>query len=108
MGFLCSNHLYQRISYKTLSPRSAVRSCLLVIRYKCPSEFFLGSMTDIDDNASIFSMASIRVRKELSLGRILIMLNVFPFASGLCFAYITHDAARYSLMGLFSLLTLDF
>ena len=104
LGFLCSNR-YRWISYYYFV-RSFVHSCLLVIRYKCPSEFFLGSMSDIDDNASIFSMASIRVRKELSLGRILIMLNVFPFASGLCFAYITHDAARYSLMGLFSLLTL--
>lgn len=79
-------------------------SCLLTIRYKCPSESFLGSASDIDENASIFSVAT--VRRELSLGRILLLLNLFSFASGLCFAFVPGDAARYSLTGLFALLTL--
>lgn len=78
--------------------------CLLTIRYKCPSESFLGSVRDIDDNASIFSVRTIR--QELSLGRILLLLNVLPFASGLCFAFVPNDALRYSLTALFALLTL--
>jgi len=82
----------------------ALGSCLITIRYKCPSESFLGSVRDIDENASIFSIAT--VRKELSLGRILILLNLFPFISGLCFKFIPIDALKYSLTGVFALLTL--
>jgi len=77
---------------------------MLTVRYKCPSESFLGSMTDVDDDATIFSVAA--VRRGLSLGRILILLNLFPFASGLCFAFIPANALRYSLTGAFALLTL--
>ena len=67
----------------------------------------MGSLAEIDD-ASVFSIASVslRVRKELSLGRILILLNMFSFASGLCFAFIPNDAVKWSLTGLFALLTL--
>jgi len=78
--------------------------CLLTIRYKCPSESFLGSMRDIDENASIFSVRT--VRKELSLGRILVLLNLFPFISGLCFAFVPDEALRFSLTIVFALLTL--
>jgi len=78
--------------------------CLLILRYKCPSESFLGSARDVDDNASIFSVRT--VRRELSLGRILVLLNVFPFVSGLCYAFVPGDAWKYSLTGVFALLTL--
>lgn len=76
--------------------------CLLTIRYKCPSESFLGNIGEIDDNASVFSIAT--VREQLSLGRILILLNVFSFASGLSYAYIPITALQYSLMALFAAL----
>ena len=79
-------------------------SCLLILRYKCPSESFLGSARDINENASIFSVRT--VRRELSLGRILILLNVFPFLSGLCYEFVPVDVWRYALTGVFALLTL--
>ena len=62
----------------------------------------------LDENASIITVATVSIRKELSLSRILMLLNVFPFASGLCFAFIPiHLAAlRWTLTALFALLTL--
>jgi hypothetical protein len=80
-------------------------SCMLTVRYKCPSESFLGSARDADDDATMFSIVA--VRRGLSLGRILILLNLFPFISGLCFAFVPPDGAlRYSLTGAFAFLTL--
>lgn len=76
---------------------------MLIVRYKCPSESFLGSVRDVSDDATIFSVEA--VRRELSLGRILILLNLFPLASGLCFAFIPINALRYSLTGTFAFLT---
>lgn len=77
---------------------------LLMIRYHCPSESFLGNLTEVDDSASIFSIAS--VRDQLTLGRLLILLNVFPFLSGVCFAFVPLAVVKYSLSALFALLTL--
>jgi len=78
---------------------------MLTVRYKCPSESFLGSARDADDDATMFSIVA--VRRGLSLGRILILLNLFPFISGLCFAFVPPDGAlRYSLTGAFAFLTL--
>lgn len=77
---------------------------MLTVRYKCPSESFLGSVRDVDDDATIFSVAT--VRRELSLGRILILLNLFPFLSGLCFTFIPTNVLRYSLTGTFAFLAL--
>jgi len=103
-AFVPFTYLDDLISAGALLLFSLTQCCLLTIRYKCPSETFLGSVRDIDENASIFSVAT--VRRELSLGRILTLLNVFPFASGLCFTFIPVDAVRYSLTALFALLTL--
>mmetsp|Transcript_39614 Transcript_39614/g.69576 ORF Transcript_39614/g.69576 Transcript_39614/m.69576 type:complete len:705 (+) Transcript_39614:110-2224(+) len=103
-AFVPFTYMDSLISAGALLLFSLTDCCLLTIRYKCPSESFLGSARDIDENASIFSVRT--VRRELSLGRILILLNVFPFISGLCFAFIPIDALRYSLTGLFALLTL--
>ena len=77
---------------------------MLTVRYKCPSESFLGSARDADDDSTMFSIVA--VRRGLSLGRILILLNLFPFISGLCFAFVSPNALRYSLTGTFALLTL--
>ncbi|KAL7544908.1 hypothetical protein ACHAWF_008274 [Thalassiosira exigua] len=98
------HYLDDLVSAGALLLFSMTDCCLLVIRYKCPSESFLGSVRDIDENASIISIAT--VRKELSLGRILFLLNLFPFASGLCFAFIPVAAVKWTLTALFSLLTL--
>jgi len=76
----------------------------LTLRYKCPSESFLGSARDLNENASVFSIRT--VRRELSLGRILLLLNVFPFISGLCYAFVPNEAWKYALTGIFALLTL--
>eukprot|EP00804_Cyclotella_cryptica_P017321 CCRYP_018998-RA/>CCRYP_018998-RA protein AED:0.07 eAED:0.07 QI:727/1/1/1/0/0/5/1114/670 len=81
---------------------SVTDCCLLTLRYKCPSESFLGTVEEIDDR-SIFSVDV--VRRELSLGRLLILLNVFSFASGMCFVYITREALKYTFASFFSLLT---
>mmetsp|Transcript_21457 Transcript_21457/g.46621 ORF Transcript_21457/g.46621 Transcript_21457/m.46621 type:complete len:705 (+) Transcript_21457:166-2280(+) len=106
--FVPFQYLDALISSGALLLFSLTDCCLLTIRYKCPSETFLGSPSNIDENASIMSFATVSatVRKELSLGRILILLNMFPFASGLCFAYIPTGALRYSLTGVFAFLTL--
>jgi hypothetical protein len=77
---------------------------MLTVRYKCPSESFLGSAMDADDDDTMFSVVA--VRRGLSLGRVLILLNLFPFVSGLCFAFVPPDALRYSLTGTFAFLTL--
>ncbi|KAL7530361.1 hypothetical protein ACHAXR_003447 [Thalassiosira sp. AJA248-18] len=102
--FVPFTYLDALISAGALFLFSLTDCCLLTIRYKCPSESFLGNVRDIDDNASIFSVAT--VRRELSLGRILVLLNLFPFLSGLCFAFIPNDAVKYSLAGVFALLTI--
>jgi APA family basic amino acid/polyamine antiporter len=97
------HYLDDLISAGALFLFSITNCCLLTLRYKCPSETFLGTVEDIDDR-SVFSIAA--VRRELSLGRILIMMNVFSFASGLCFVYIPLTSLlRYVLSALFALLT---
>ncbi len=78
--------------------------CLLTLRYKTRSESFLRNTSDVDDTASIFSIVA--VKEQLSLGRILILLNVFSLSSGLCFAYIPILEAKYSLAIIFAILTL--
>jgi len=103
-AFVPFTYMDDLISAGALLLFSMTNCCLLTIRYKCPSESFLGSIRDIDESASIFSIAT--VRRELSLGRLLFVLNVFPFISGLCFTFIPIDAVRYSLTGVFAVLTL--
>ena len=95
-------YLDDLISAGALFLFSVTDCCLITLRYKCPSESFLGTVEEIDDR-SIFSIAA--VRREMSLGRILIMLNVFSFASGICFVYITLAPLKYALSALFALLT---
>ncbi|KAL9182585.1 LOW QUALITY PROTEIN: hypothetical protein ACHAXT_013237 [Thalassiosira profunda] len=84
--FVPFRYMEDLISAGALLLFSLTDCCLLTIRYKCPSETFLGSMSSLDENASIFS--GVTVRRELSLGRILLLLNLFPLISGLCFAFI--------------------
>lgn len=106
--FVPFQYLDSLVSAGALLLFSLTDCCLLMIRYKCPSESFLGSLTVLDENASIITVATVSIRRELSLSRILILLNVFPFISGLCFAFIPiHLAAlRWTLTVLFALLTL--
>ena len=96
-------YLDDLISAGALFLFSVTDCCLLTLRYKCPSESFLGTVEELDDR-SVFSIVA--VRRELSLGRLLILLNVFPFASGLCFVYIPMEALKYTLGTVFALLTL--
>ena len=51
----------------------------MTILYKYSLELFLGSMRDINKNASIFSVRT--AKKDLSLGCMLLLLNLFPFIS---------------------------
>lgn len=102
--FVPFQYIESLISAGALFLFSLTDVCLLMIRYKCPSESFLGNRKESDDNASIFSIGT--VREQLSLGRLLILLNVFPFVSGCCFAFIPIAAVKYSLAVLFALLTL--
>jgi APA family basic amino acid/polyamine antiporter len=95
-------YLDELISSGALFLFSVTDCCLLTLRYKCPSESFLGTREAIDDR-SVFSIAA--VQRELSLGRILILLNVFSFASGLSFVYIKFIPLRWALTVLFALLT---
>lgn len=78
--------------------------CLLTLRYKTRSESFLGNTSDIDDTVSILSIVA--VKKHLSLGRILVLLNVFSLLSGFCFAYIPMSTVKYSLTITFATLVL--
>ena len=102
--FVPFQYIESLISAGALFLFSLTDVCLLMIRYHCPSENFLGNVNEVDDSASIFSVAT--VREQLSLGRLLILLNVFPFLSGVCFAFIPIEAVKYSLAGVFALLTL--
>jgi APA family basic amino acid/polyamine antiporter len=94
-------YLDDLISAGALFLFSVTDCCLLTLRYKCPSESFLGTREEIDDR-SVFTLV---VQRELSLGRILILLNVFSFASGISFVYITLAPLRYTLTALFAILT---
>ena len=103
--FVPFQYIESLISAGALFLFSLTDVCLLMIRYKCPSESFLGNLNEVvDDSASIFSIAT--VREQLSLGRLLILINVFPFLSGICFAFIPFAAVKYSLTAVFALLTL--
>ncbi|KAL3789120.1 hypothetical protein ACHAWO_012653 [Cyclotella atomus] len=93
-------YLDELISSGALFLFSVTDCCLLTLRYKCPSESFLGTREEIDDR-SVFSIV---VQRELSLGRIMIILNVFSFASGLSFVYIKLIPLKYALTALFALL----
>jgi len=101
--FVPFQYIESLISAGALFLFSLTDVCLLMIRYKCPSESFLGNLNEVDDSASIFSIAT--VREQLSLGRLLILLNVFPFFSGVCFAFIPIASVKYSLAAVFALLT---
>jgi len=78
--------------------------CLLTLRYKTRSESFLGNTSDIDDTVSILSIVA--VKEHLSLGRSLVLLNVFSLLSGLCFAYIPISTVKCSLAITFAVLVL--
>lgn len=100
--FVPFRYIESLISAGALLLFSITCCCLLTVRYKCPSETYLG--LDIDDNASFLSLAVARSRKELSLGRILVLLNAFSISSGLCFGYVKNSAASYSLSAVFFVL----
>ena len=100
--FVPFQYIESLISAGALFLFSLTDVCLLMIRYKCPSESFLGNVNEVDDS-SIFSLAT--VREQLSLSRLLILLNVFSFASGLCFAFIPIAAVKYTLAAFFAVLT---
>ena len=100
--FVPFRYIESLISAGALLLFSITCCCLLTVRYKCPSETYLG--LDIDDNASFLSLAVARSRKELSLGRILLLLNAFSITSGLCFGYVKNSAASYSLSAVFFVL----
>jgi len=102
--FVPFQYIESLISAGALFLFSLTDICLLMIRYKCPSQSFLGNLGEVDDSASIFSIAT--VREQLSLGRLLILLNVFPFLSGVCFAFIPIASVKYSLAAVFALLTI--
>ncbi|KAL7484699.1 hypothetical protein ACHAW6_010351 [Cyclotella cf. meneghiniana] len=96
-------YLNDLISAGALFLFSVTDCCLLTLRYKCPSESFLRTVEEADDR-SVFSVAA--VQRELSLGRLLLLLNLFPFASGICFVYISMTVLKYTLAAFFALLTL--
>lgn len=102
--FVPFQYIESLISAGALFLFSLTDVCLLMIRYHCPSESFFGNLNGIDGSASTISTAT--VRGQLSLGRLLILLNVFPFLSGACFAFVPLAAVKYSLTGFFALLTL--
>ena len=99
--FVPFQYIESLISAGALFLFSLTDVCLLMIRYKCPSESFLG----VDDCSSMSMFSIVSVREQLSLGRLLILLNVFSFLSGACFAFIPIAAVQYSLTAIFALLT---
>ena len=100
--FVPFRYIESLISAGALLLFSITCCCLLTVRYKCPSETYLG--LDIDDNASFLSLAVTRTRRELSLGRVLVLLNAFSISSGLCFGYVKNSAASYGLSATFFVL----
>lgn len=102
-AFVPFQYMDDLISAGALFLFSLTDCCLLILRYKCPSESFVGTV-EYDDTVSIFSIAT--VRKELSLGRLLILLNILSFASGLSYAFIPIAALQIALTVVFALLTL--
>lgn len=74
------------------------------MRYECPPSVSSLVGTNESNRAVLSSIAN--EKGKLSIGRMLILLNIFSCASGLCFKYINFGPLKYSLAGFFLLLTL--
>lgn len=77
------------------------------MRYETPSSAPApASASDLDSASSENNENASTHRGKLSIGYILILLNLFSCASGLCFKYIHIVSLKYSLAGLFLLLSI--
>ena len=99
--FIPFEYMDDLISAGVLFLFSLTDCCLLTIRYKSPSESFLGeNAMGNDERSSYMSMD-----RTFSVGNQLVLINAFSFASGLSFAYCETDRLKYFLSAIFAILT---